>query len=217
MSCTHTVSLGAYLLGALDPAERSAFEVHLRTCAICRREMVRLAPLPGLLAQVDVADLDVPFTDPVPDPDLLPLPPEPPTRTPEHRRGLVGAGRRGVVLAAAALVVVLVAVGVLVFGPREPDAVHLVAADSTTGVSATADLVAKEWGTEMWFTIKNAPKGKRCKLVVHDRAGRAEIGGWWGTDHPEDARIPGSTSFRVDQIERLEVIVDTQVIVSVKP
>ncbi|MFI9816200.1 anti-sigma factor family protein [Saccharothrix variisporea] len=216
MSCTHTVSLGAYLLGALDPAERSAFEVHLRTCATCRREMVRLAPLPGLLAQVDLADLDVPFDDPVPDPDLLPLPPvaapEPPAprRTPTRRRTLVLLG--------AGLVAVLVAVGVLVFAPaREPDPVHLAAADSATGVSATADLVAKEWGTEMWLTIKNAPKGKRCKLVVHDRAGRAEIGGWWGTDHPEDARIPGSTSFAVDQIERLEVVVDTQVLVSVRP
>ncbi|XVV02273.1 anti-sigma factor family protein [Actinosynnema sp. CA-248983] len=212
MSCTHTVALGAYLLGALDPAERSAFEVHLRTCAICRREMVRLAPLPGLLAQVDVDDLDLSFADPAPGPDLLPLPPvaEPEPAPPPKRRNLVLAG-------AGLLVVVLVAVGVLLFAPRDREPIHLVAADHTTGVTATADLVAKEWGTEMWFTIKNAPKGKRCKLVVHDRAGRAEIGGWWGTDHPEDARIPGSTSFPVDQIELLEVIVDTQVIVSVKP
>ncbi|MEU7528634.1 zf-HC2 domain-containing protein [Saccharothrix sp. NPDC042600] len=214
MSCTHTVALGAYLLGALDPAERSAFEVHLRTCAVCRREMVRLAPLPGLLAQVDVDDLDVPFDDPVPAPELPPLPPRPePTRSADRsgrRRGLVLAG-------VGMLVVVLVAVGVLVFAPRDRDPVRLSAADSGTGVTATADLVAKEWGTELWLTVRNAPKGKRCKLVVHDRAGRAEIGGWWGTDHPEDARIPGSTSFPVDQIERLDVVVDMQVLVSVRP
>lgn len=210
MSCTHTVSLGAYLLGALDPAERSAFEVHLRTCAICRREMVRLAPLPGLLAQVDVDDLDVPFRDPEPAPELLPVPPVAEPAPPAKRRNLVLAG-------AGLLVIALVAVGVLLFAPRGPEPIRLSAADSGTGVSATADLVAKQWGTEMWLTVQNAPKGKRCMLVVHDRAGRAEIGGWWGTDHPEDARIPGSTSFSVDQIERLEVVVDKQVLVSVKP
>ncbi|GAA0213147.1 zf-HC2 domain-containing protein [Saccharothrix mutabilis subsp. mutabilis] len=215
MSCTHTVALGAYLLGALDPAERSAFEVHLRTCAVCRRELVRLAPLPGLLAQVDVDDLDVPFDDPAPAPELLPLPPPRPETT---RSAEPSARRRGLVLAGVGvLVVALVAVGVLVLAPRDRDPVRLSAADSGTGVTATADLVAKEWGTELWLTVQNAPKGKRCKLVVHDRAGRAEIGGWWGTDHPEDARIPGSTSFPVDQIERLDVVVDMQVLVSVRP
>ncbi|MCA1656076.1 MAG: zf-HC2 domain-containing protein, partial [Pseudonocardiaceae bacterium] len=56
MTCQHIVTLGVYLLGALDPAERSEFESHLSVCDICRGELVRLAPLPGLLNQITPDD-----------------------------------------------------------------------------------------------------------------------------------------------------------------
>ncbi|MFD1152480.1 zf-HC2 domain-containing protein, partial [Saccharothrix hoggarensis] len=125
------------------------------------------------------------------------------------------------VLVAAGVLAVLVALaGVLV--PRlarddGPAAVTWHASDGTSGVVASADLVGKSWGTELWMTVENIPKGLRCKLIVHDRAGRAEIGGWWGTDHAPDERIPGSTSFPVGEIERLDVVVDMKVLVSVRP
>ncbi|MFI9009493.1 anti-sigma factor family protein [Actinosynnema sp. NPDC053489] len=216
MSCDRTVALGAYLLGALDPAERSSFERHVRGCTTCRREMVRLAPLPGLLGQVRPADLELPFEDPAPDPDLRPLPPEPepePVPPPARRR-------RWPVLVGAAVLAVLVAVGAVLV-PRlvgdDRAAVTWHAADAGTGVVASADLVAKSWGTELWMSLENAPRGARCKLIVHDRSGRTEIGGWWGTDHAPDERIPGSTSFRVADIERLDVVVDMRVLVSVRP
>jgi hypothetical protein len=219
MSCTHTVALGAYLLGSLDPAERSSFERHVRTCSICRREMVRLAPLPGLLGQVQLSDLELPFDDPVPEPDLWPLPPEPEPE-PEPEPAPPPRNRRRLVLVGAAVVVVLVmAVGLLVpklFGDDGPTATWR-ATDSASGVVASADLVRKSWGTELWMSMEHMPKGVRCKLIVHDRAGRTEIGGWWGTDHASDERIPGSTSFAVEEIERLDVVVDMNVLVSVRP
>ena len=64
MTCQHMMTLGVYLLGALDPAERSAFESHLSYCEICRGELVRLAPLPGLLNQISLGDFadDMPST-----------------------------------------------------------------------------------------------------------------------------------------------------------
>ncbi|CCH34376.1 zf-HC2 domain-containing protein [Actinosynnema sp. NPDC047251] len=212
MSCDRTVALGVYLLGSLDPAERSAFERHLRTCAACRREMLRLAPLPGLLSQVRLEDLELPFEDPAPDPDLYPLPEPEPAGEPAaaRRRWPLFAG-------VGVLVAVLVAVGVLVFRPAGGDPVTWAAVDGGTGVAARADLVAKSWGTELWLSIRHVPPGRRCKLVVHDRAGKAEIGGWWSSDHAEDERIPGSTSFRLDQIERLDLVVDMDVLVSVRP
>jgi hypothetical protein len=43
---------GVYLLGALSPAERHAFEGHLIYCARCRDNLAFLAVLPGLLARV---------------------------------------------------------------------------------------------------------------------------------------------------------------------
>jgi putative zinc finger protein len=56
MTCPNTVTLGAYLLGALDPRERFEFEAHLGNCDTCRVELVRLAPLPGMLNQISLDD-----------------------------------------------------------------------------------------------------------------------------------------------------------------
>jgi anti-sigma factor RsiW len=53
MKCPQTLEVGAYVLGALVPAERDAFEKHLGECAICREEVADLAVLPGLLGRID--------------------------------------------------------------------------------------------------------------------------------------------------------------------
>ena len=52
MTCTMMMSLGVYVLGAADTAERQRLEAHLPTCPACRAELTRLAPLPGLLAGI---------------------------------------------------------------------------------------------------------------------------------------------------------------------
>ncbi|MFC6088651.1 anti-sigma factor family protein [Saccharothrix lopnurensis] len=219
MSCAHTVALGAYLLGSLDPAERTVFERHVSGCGTCRREMVRLAPLPGLLGQVRLEDLELPFDDPEPEPALWPLPPEPgPAPEPDRRRWRL-LPRWPVLAGAAALVLVLL--GGVLLAPRllddDPAGPTWRATSTASGAGADVRLVTRSWGTELWMTLRDLPANARCALVVHDRAGRTEIGGWWGTDHPEDERIPGSTSFRVDEIERLDVVVDKRVLVSVRP
>ena len=46
-------SLGVYVLGAIDPAERSLVDTHLLTCRDCRDELAGLAGLPALLARVN--------------------------------------------------------------------------------------------------------------------------------------------------------------------
>jgi hypothetical protein len=82
------ISLGAYVLGALDPADRSALEAHLVTCPACRAELASLAGLPGLLGRLrldDVADL---AGDP-----SLPIGGGGPV--PEPRAGLGAGGGRG--------------------------------------------------------------------------------------------------------------------------
>jgi Putative zinc-finger len=47
------VEAGAYVLGALPPAERAAYERHLPGCPTCRDEVAELAGLPGLLGRLD--------------------------------------------------------------------------------------------------------------------------------------------------------------------
>jgi Putative zinc-finger len=59
MTCPRTVALGAYVLGALEREERAELEAHLDTCGICREELDRLAPLPGLLSRLTVEEAEV--------------------------------------------------------------------------------------------------------------------------------------------------------------
>ncbi|MCL9762191.1 zf-HC2 domain-containing protein [Frankia sp. AiPa1] len=51
------IALGAYVLGALDPADRSVVEHHLAGCADCRAELSSLAGLPGLLGRLRLTDV----------------------------------------------------------------------------------------------------------------------------------------------------------------
>ena len=50
------ISLGVYVLGSIDPAERALVDAHLATCRDCRDELARLAGLPALLARVSTAE-----------------------------------------------------------------------------------------------------------------------------------------------------------------
>ena len=52
--CTEArLSLGVYVLGAIDPAERAAGGRAPGTCPECRDELAGLAGLPALLARVN--------------------------------------------------------------------------------------------------------------------------------------------------------------------
>ena len=67
--CEHEHDDGAYVLGALSPEDRVAFERHLPGCRECQRSVRELAGLPGLLARVPVEILD-PEQERIPVPDL---------------------------------------------------------------------------------------------------------------------------------------------------
>jgi hypothetical protein len=57
MTCPMLVESGVYVLGALSPAQRQAYERHLSTCAECRAEVGDLAILPGLMGRLDEASV----------------------------------------------------------------------------------------------------------------------------------------------------------------
>lgn len=208
-SCIQTVSLGAFVLGALDPAERAAFEAHLAGCPTCQSELVRLAPLPGLLHQIApedfLDDLDETWTTPEGDPIEPPLPAAAPSR--RHRRYWL--------VAAAAVLAVLIGVGgVLGYQAmtREPaqavQAVTWSAQDPASGMHADAQLINHQWGTEVRLRLDESPSGKPCKLVVRDRNGGREVAGWWSSGYDTKDIIPGSTSMVISDIARLQIVTD---------
>lgn len=53
--CEYEQDGGAYVLGALSAAERTAYERHLMVCPVCRETTAELAILPDLLARLDPA------------------------------------------------------------------------------------------------------------------------------------------------------------------
>jgi hypothetical protein len=68
----------AYVLGALDPAQRREFEEHLGSCPACQAAVAELAGMPGLLAQVppgEVLAMDHPGMEDLPAPpaSLMPV------------------------------------------------------------------------------------------------------------------------------------------------
>jgi hypothetical protein len=53
--CEYAHDDGAYVLGALSPAERATYERHLGSCPACREAVAEIAVLPGLLGRLDSA------------------------------------------------------------------------------------------------------------------------------------------------------------------
>jgi hypothetical protein len=97
-----------YVLGALDPDERRAFEEHLGECPDCRVEVQGFAGLPGLLSRVQAAEAAAVLTsEPEPPPPLSPVLLERVRRERRARRW------RTVVVAAAAAAVAALVVGLV--------------------------------------------------------------------------------------------------------
>lgn len=102
MTCQHAHLDGAYVLGALSPAERGDFEKHLTDCEACARAVQGMAGIPGLLARVDAGVLEsLPVEQEQPDTLLPALVAR--VRRSRRRRTFVTAG-----LAAAAASAVVV-------------------------------------------------------------------------------------------------------------
>jgi hypothetical protein len=73
------IALGVYVLGAIDPGERTEVDAHLDTCPQCRAELAEFMELPGLLALVPaeeaIAFAEGPLPgDPPPDAVLVHFP-----------------------------------------------------------------------------------------------------------------------------------------------
>jgi len=116
MTCPYELDDGAYILGALAPAERAEYERHLATCPACRDSIAQLAVLPGLLGRLDPATAQPPVAAP---PSLLPrvLAAAKASRAAQRRRRVVGWVASGLVAAAVAAIV---GVGVQIYDRDVP-------------------------------------------------------------------------------------------------
>ncbi len=176
--------LGVYVVGAIDPAERSVVDDHLAGCQACRDELAGLAGLPAMLSRVPAADVarlslppGLPGDDPAPPGELL-------TALLKHvsmrrRRRL----RRGAITVAAAVAVAAAGASAAVelARPATQPAPAAVAsgASTSTGVAAVVDYARTPWGsTTMRVQVSGIPWGTTCQFWVIGESGRSYAGSW---------------------------------------
>ncbi|MEU7588748.1 zf-HC2 domain-containing protein [Micromonospora sp. NPDC049230] len=222
--CEFAYDDGAYVLGALAPAERAAYERHLGGCASCREAVAEIAVLPGLLGRLDPAGLE----------QILP-PPAPP-RAPalleearRRRRRERASDRRRYALTtlAAAGLALLVGVGTAVVLPRpagpsgppvaqgstpapQVSMVPMRPVASSGPVHADIGLTGTRWGTEVtmrcgYDTRSSYGKAYPFRLVARGPNGASEqIGSWLAA--PGDAlQLNGATRFTAAELVSVEL------------
>lgn len=197
-------ALGAYVVGALDPAERRHLEQHLHGCRDCTDELARLSALPGMLGRVSEEEVQAGLL--VPSQDLLDGVIR---RLADQERILRTRLRRWRLTAVAACLAALVAVVVAV-APWEsgPDRV-IVAADPapTASTAATGQVaaIAWEWGTTVELQAADLPRRDAYVLWAVAEDGRRERAGTWGVTSSGDARVRGASSIDRSELARVEV------------
>lgn len=215
MACRERFALGAYLLGSLDPAERAVVGRHVVRCADCRAELLELAPLVELLRHLPFEEPPQPGRS-VQGPGSVGAAPGPApalepgctagalsrvARRARSRRALVGCA----LVAAAAGVGVGIHLGA---GAPQPAAVRpaaTVSADPATHVKASAALTPDLTGTSIRLRLSGLPPAV-CRLVVRARDGRVETAASWTSGYAGAISVPGSTSFGVRDLARLDVV-----------
>ena len=176
---------GAYVLGALDDAERAAFEEHLAGCPACREEVEELMPA--------VRALPV-SVDPVGPPPALkarimaevereasllaaagPEADRPSPSVRRRRRLSLRVPRLVPAAVAAALLVVGVAIGVGVtqLGGEKPHTVRAQVTDAARAPEAAADIEVNEDGATIVAHGLPAPPSGRVYQVWLKRPGQA--------------------------------------------
>ena len=206
---------GAYVLGALSPEDRHAFEAHLTSCAACTSRVQQLAGLPGLLARSDPADL-LPDAAPALAPaTLLPRLVAAATRERRRRRWIFGSGWAAAAVAAAVAVVFAVLSSRAPVTPTPAPSADLVAmapigAAERTELSAQVGLTGVTWGTkiELKCTYPAEDAGPLLyQLVVVDRSGQPHPAGGWKIVPGKTATMNASTAVAEADIQ--QVLVET--------
>ncbi|MFG1645019.1 anti-sigma factor family protein [Amycolatopsis sp. NPDC049252] len=231
---SHT-QLGAYALGALDPAEAADFERrHLQTCAQCRFDLNELVALRESLDEVPPEA----FLDGPPEGGDLLLQKtlrrmrEEETAAPA-RTASRPASRRGLALVAAAVLVVAALGGGVLVGrqtsssgtlaiPTQPNDVpgtkNAEGRDPTTGVQLAASVAPFAGWVKVNVAVKGVKAGEQCLLQVVTKEGQAVTAGSWKVSEKWESQgfsLDGSALVAPDDVKSVDIVtVDGRKLVS---
>ncbi|HVW42511.1 MAG TPA: zf-HC2 domain-containing protein [Amycolatopsis sp.] len=185
----------AYVLGALSPEDRSAFEAHLKECYECARAVQDLAGLPGLLSQVT--------------PEMVDAEEPPAGLLPSMLRNVRGIRRRRTLLTSAAGTVAAAAVAVAIVLPAlgSPASGTQMTPLGPFPVQATAAVAAFQGGSrvDMSCEYHGASGGADYVLVALRRDGtEAQLATWWA-DPDHAAKMTLDTDYPAEEIQALEI------------
>ena len=205
MICRFAHDDAAYVLGALTPPERRAYEDHLPGCPDCTRAVQEVAGLPGLLSKVPVDDV-VGQTLELPD-SLLP--------------SLLASVRRGrrrrvwtlSVLGAAAACLAVLALVAGVSGrttdTSPPSAAAQLAQVGTIPIQATVALAALPWGTGIdlhcTYPVGYGTGLQTYQLVAIDRTGAVQRVATWDIAPGGQAHLTATSTWTRSEIAALEI------------
>ena len=196
MTCPDAATdLGAYVLGALEPAERRRVEEHLARCPACAAELAEFEALPALLDRADPADL-TPGTV-TPSPELfarMSAAAAPPSRL----------RVRAVALVAAALLGVL-GVGITVWATSSSDQ----SVTATAGaVRATVTVSEVDRGSALDVTVAGMRPHESCHLVAVGRDGVRHPAGEWPASAAGDGTWRGWADVDRDSLAAVVLVGD---------
>lgn len=213
MRCEHEHDDGAYVLGALSPAERTAYERHLATCSFCREAVRDISTLPDLLSRLDAKE----FAKLV-DPSLSKGEEHHPIRRLVTRRKSAKAFTvRLVSTAAAVLLVALVGVGVILL-TRQPSApaatppgpaVAMMPVAGVSPLTASLRMTGKAGGTVIDLTCsysRSATKPFTFRLFAYGPDNEKEQLGSWQAQPGSDFPMEAVTHFTAGSLARLELV-----------
>jgi hypothetical protein len=233
--CTEArLSLGVYVLGAIDPAERALVDAHLMTCRECQDELADLAGLPALLARVNPDEI----SRICPDDTVrtrVPAAAEPP---PDELMGtvldLAQARRRRsrwrFVAAAAAVVAIsgglfgglssISTTRTIVIpassGVSSWDTVQT--ASSITGASASVAYSHELWGDAFEVLVDHIPVGTTCELwVVHPDGTRTQVAAWTTAGDEGKVWYSGSMASSDKAISSFQITANHKVLLTAIP
>jgi anti-sigma-K factor RskA len=165
-ACDHVrIELGAYVLGALEPAEADAVREHLERCSECAREHAALAGLPALLTLAEPIESAPPLAAVVEERVLDAVARERPQPAPGRARRLLRRPRL-LIPAFGAVAAAAVALVLVLGGGGGPYDVALQPVGGSTAAGHT-QLESTKGGTMLHMWVKGLPSDPSVVYEVH--------------------------------------------------
>jgi hypothetical protein len=227
-------SLGVYVLGAIDPAERGLVDAHLVTCRDCRDELAGLAGLPALLARVNPDEISRICADDTGRP--MASDDHPPEELLGTVLGLAEARRRRnrwrYLSVAAAVVVIAGGLFAGLSSATSTTVTHTVlignagqgswdsasGTNQATGATATVAYSQQLWGNAFQVLVNRIPIGTTCQLwVVHPDGSRTQVAAWTTARDEGKVWYAGSMPSTAGSIGTFQITAGNQLLLTVRP